>query len=165
MKLKYIILLVFTMGLFASCDPNDTMDTPKTEILGAGQMLPGEWWVTYTVDGADIYGVGYTMLSTYNNADNASNKLFITDNENFWSFKVEADADINANTFSITDGTELLYDDATTITNGKVIPGGGTTKGGNVTDSIYMEIVWASEPGTTYVASGVRRTGFLEDEY
>lgn len=120
----------------------------------------GEWWVTYKVDVGgelvDIYSWGYTRLLTFNTAANTTDSIWVTDNGNFWTFQVKAGVDVPSRTFAVTAGNEIFYDDATTITNGKVIerPDG---------DSIYMEIEWASDPGTIYVTSGRRVKGFLDN--
>ncbi|MFA5417629.1 MAG: lipid-binding protein [Bacteroidales bacterium] len=162
--MKKILIIGFTLllGIMMSCDK---MKDPKVDYVNLGKYLPGEWWVTYTVDGVDIYDMGHTVLTTSNTAANTSTDMWVTDNGNFWTFQVKATADPGNYTFSVIDGTDIMYDDTTTITNGRVFIDGGISKAGNVTDSIYMEIKWASDPGTIYVCSGVRRTGFLDDEY
>ncbi len=160
--MKKILIISFTLllGFMMSCDK---MKDPTVDFVNLGKTLPGEWWVTYTVDGADVYG--HTVLTTSNTAANTSTEMWVTDNGNFWQFQVKANANAESNTFSVVEGADIIWDDNTTITDGKVIINGGMSKAGNVTDSIYMEIEWASDPGTIYVCSGVRRTGFLDDEY
>jgi len=162
--MKKILIISFTLllGFMMSCDK---MKDPVVDYVNLGKTLPGEWWVTYTVDGVDIYGAGHSVLNTFNTAANTSTDMWITDNGNFWQFQVKANADVANNTFSVVKGVDLIWDDSTSVSNGKIFINGGITKAGNVADSIYMEIEWASDPGTIYVCSGVRRTGFLDDEY
>ncbi|WP_409187208.1 lipid-binding protein [Antarcticibacterium sp. 1MA-6-2] len=51
------------------------------------------------------------------------------------------------------------------MTNGKVLLDAATTSGGNITDSIHMNVEFSDDPGTVYTLAGYRRTGFLEDEH
>ncbi len=122
--------------------------------------LNGEWWVTYRVDVGgelvDIYDWGYTRLLTFNTAATTADSIWITDQGNFWTFQVKAGINLQAKSFSVTEGTEIVYDDATTIQNGQVVEMAGG-------DSIYMEIEWESDPGTIYVCSGRRVKGFLDN--
>ena len=160
--MKKILIISFTLllGFMMSCDK---MKDPVVDYVNLGKTLPGEWWVTYTVDGVDKGG--HSVLTTFNTADNTSTDMWITDNGNFWQFQVKVNADVNSNSFSVIKGVDIVWDDSTSVSNGKIFIDGGITKAGNVADSIYMEIEWASDPGTIYVCSGVRRTGFLDDEY
>ena len=116
--------------------------------------IAGTWWVTYQFDdGAgnigDWYGVGYTKLFVYNTSlDNDS--IWIDDHDNFWQYKVKSF--YTGSTFSVDQGNDVRWGDATTVAKGQVIDN----------DSIYMEIEWASDPGTIYICSGVRYDGFGE---
>jgi hypothetical protein len=54
------------------------------------------------------------------------------------------------------------------VQQGKVLLKEGRSTSGVVTDSIYFEVSFDDDTpayGTTYIVSGVRRTGFLEDEH
>ena len=52
------------------------------------------------------------------------------------------------------------------IKSGKIIPDGGKSKTGVVTDSISFVVGFGDDtPGFEYVVSGHRRTGFVEDDY
>ena len=165
MKLKYIFILFAMVVALGACDPNDTIEEYSTEYTSVGEMLAGEWYVTYKVDGVDVYDMGYTKVSTYNNAANDVDKLWIDDHKNFWWMNALMDCDVKTNTFSATDAAELYDGITVTITNGQVIPGGGKTAAGNVTDSIYMEVAYSNDSPRVWTVSGVRRTGFLEDEH
>lgn len=153
-KILYITLSIFAL-VFFSCEK----DEPEVEYISTWPVS-GEWWVTYkfdydgTVD--DWYGVGYTRLLTFNTASNTGDSIWITDNGNFWQFQVKVPVNMGTKTFAINEGADIVWEDPTTITNGKVIelPDG---------DSIYMEIEWASDPGTIYICSGRRVKGFGYD--
>lgn len=166
MKFKYIIVLLVMVSSFVACDPNDTIEEYSIEYVSPiGEMLAGEWYVTYKVDGVDVYDMGYTKVTTNNDAANEGNKLWIDDHKNFWWMKALLNCNVEDLSFSATDAAELYDDITVTITNGKVIPNGGLTAAGNVTDSIYMEIVYSNDAPRVWTVSGVRRTGFLEDEH
>lgn len=159
--MKKILIISFTMllGFMISCDK---MEDPTVDYVNLGKTLPGEWWVTYSTGGVNY---GHSVLTTFNTAANNSTEMWITDNENFWQFQVKVTTDVANNTFSVIKGVDLIWDDSTSVSAGKIFPNAGITKAGNVADSIYMEIEWVSDPGTKYICSGVRRTGFLDDEY
>lgn len=166
MKLKYIIVLLVMVSSIVGCDPNDTIDDYAIEYVSpSGEMLQGEWYVTYKVDGVDVFDVGYTKVSLYNTSENTGNQLWIDDHQNFWWMKALLDINVEVLTFSATDSEEVYDDITVTITNGQVFPGVGMTAAGNVTDSIYMEVAFSNDSPRVWTVSGVRRTGFLEDEH
>ena len=156
---KSILLAALGAILFTSCDKN-LPDVGGT----TPEKLANEWWVTFTVDGDDIYGLGHTKLVTYNTAAN-NNEIWIDDQEHTWEYKVKALADLNNLTFSANQATDQYHGISVNIANGKVLPGAGRSRTGNVSDSIYMEVEFSDDPGTTYVVSGHGRTRFDEDEY
>lgn len=160
MKLRYIYILLVMVVALGACDPNDTIEDYKTETTSIGAMLAGEWYVTYT-DIATGDEWDFSKITTYNTAEN-TDKMWIVGSESYWDFKRVVDVNVEENTFSIegVDGdNNALY-----VKNGQVFPGLGTTDAGNVTDSIYMEVEFASR-GMKMILAGVRRTGFLEDEH
>lgn len=167
-KTIIIVFLVLTVGLGTSCN-YDTFEEVDIEYTSTFP-INGEYYVQYLVDDGtgelvDIYNWGRTILTITNDARNQGDSIVITDNDNFWEFKVKAAVDMNSLTWSVNEGYDYVWNDATTITNGQFFKDQGLSRDGNVTDSIYMEITWESDPGTTYVVAGVRRTGFLEDEW
>ena len=127
------------------------------------QEMAGEWWIKVYL-GEDAL-TGYNLISTFNTAANTDKDIFIDDHE-LWPFKVHATADLSGMTFS---GSSLdnLYDETITVNilEGKIIEGAATTSGGNTADSIYLRMEFADDPGTEYIYSGYKRTGFLEDEH
>ena len=62
-QFKFIIFLSLFLGV-VSCDLTEAPAIEGVEI----QEMTGEWWVTFTVDGQDIYGLGYNLITTYNTA-------------------------------------------------------------------------------------------------
>jgi hypothetical protein len=162
--MKKIIAILFASFTFISCKKN--LPDPG----GAStQAMANEWWVTYTVNGADVLGIGHVQIATYNSSAN-NNELWVDDLGNVGaahSFKAKTTADLNNLTFSATNASNENYSGGTTpqtvtISNGKVLLNAAHSKSGNVTDSIYMQ---ASISGTTYTISGYARTSWPEDDY
>lgn len=150
------------LTVIASCQEEIEVGHTATGIMA------GEWFVemSETDEGGNIVAnYGYSNLITYNTSDNNETEMWLTDDDTFWWYKVKVNINLEDLTFSVTDGVDLRFDDNTTITNGKIIPNAATPPSGVKADSIYFEVEWASDPGTIYVGSGYRRTGFLEDEH
>ncbi len=177
-KILNLVLIAAVLLSVTSCTKLYEMNQPKEKEVEYSAVWPlaGEWWVVYRFDNGsgvldDYYGVGHTQLLTYNTAAEDNNKLWISDAGNFWTYTTKANCNVDAATFSGTDVQNTadnggaLYDIKMTITDGKVIKDGGKSASGVVCDSIYFKIEYADDPGTIYHCSGVRRTGFLEDEY
>ena len=141
-KIIFSILFVFTLIIAISCEKADKWKDFQT-FDPANLPITGQYHVSWYLNGA-VQGKP-TILSLY--ASPNKDGVWVDDNKEFWSFKVKAN--FNGNTFSITKGVELLYDDSTTIKNGAV-----------TNDSIYMEVEWVSDAGNTYVCRGKRQTGF-----
>jgi hypothetical protein len=172
MKNKIIIIgLLLGVISFYSCsklfDANQP-DDPKVK-YSSTYPLSGEWWVKYYADeaGTEDVGGGYFPLYTYNTAANDGKEFWISDQGSFWTYTVKCPVNMTSKTFA---GNELVstvtdYDIKVNVTLGKVIVNGGRSTSGVVTDSIYMALEYEDDPGTIYYAAGVRRTGFLEDEW
>lgn len=161
MKLNLLILLgLFVFG-FTACDLGDDPAVGGT----ATEEVAGEWWTTFTIDGEDIYGIGYQVITTSNTAANVPTEFLITDDGHTWDYKVKVPLNLDAKTFGGTGLENLAYDITVNVTNGKILPGAAISTGGNVTDSIYFEVEFSDDPGTIYEVAGYRRTGFLEDEH
>lgn len=168
---KAIYLLMMCAGvLLASCE--------KDEIGGtATEALAGEWYVT--VDGVDangevlyedVFGVGHTLLYTYNTAANVPTEMYVDDAGNFWEYKVKVDSDVNALTFS-TEGAVAneAYECDVTIESGKVLPGAATTPHGTPADSIVFYVTFSDDENVPSAYSklkvaGYRYTGLAQDE-
>lgn len=131
-----------------------------------GHELAGEWYVTYTVGGVDIYDFGYSTMMTYNTAAADGQQIWVTDQGHFWDYQAKVNANPEGMTFGQSDSVQNeAYDIRMIVKNGVVIPDGGKSKTGVVVDSISFVIEFADDPGTEYVCSGHRRTGFEEDDY
>jgi hypothetical protein len=66
---------------------------------------------------------------------------------------------------SVSDSIVYMPNTPVTVLNGKIFPKGGHSRTGVVTDSIYMQVLFAKFPGDTLTIAGVSRTGFVDDEY
>lgn len=142
----------------------------------ANNELSGEWFVHYdhSVFGADPFGVGYSRILTSTTAGASASDLIITDEANFWDYRVKAKMDISSMSFGSSDTLVSFvdgYDIKVLIRNGRVIEDAITTAAGVQTDSIYFEIWFEDLDGATGITSdtlfvsGYRRTGFTEDEH
>ena len=169
MKINYwhILLLFLGLGLTTACEKDD----PEIQNT-ATYPVSGEWWVTYQVRNAEgqleDVGGGYYPLLTYNTASNRPDSIWVSDANSFWEYQVKAGLDLPNRAFAINEGQNVAYDSKVRIANGKVLMGQGRSTSGVVTDSLYLEVAFDDdeEPyGTTYIVSGHRRTGFLEDEH
>lgn len=164
------ILTVSLLFIMASCKTEDIEPG-----AAANNELSGEWFVNYdhNVYGPDPFGVGYTRLITSTSASQSATELIITDEENFWTYRVKASMDVSTKTFGGQDTlANFIGDDIKIlIRNGRIIEDAVTAESGVVTDSIYFEL-WFEDledatgiPSDTLFVSGYRRTGFLEDEH
>jgi hypothetical protein len=167
----YILTLCLALGIITACEKDD----PEIQNT-ATYPVSGEWWVTYQIRNAEgqleDYGGGYYPLLTFNTASNRPDSIWISDAHSFWSpngFQVKAGLDLSNRSFAINEGINISTDGTKVrIVNGKVLLNEGRSTSGVVTDSLYMEVAFDDddEPfGTTYIVSGHRRTGFLEDEH
>ena len=164
---KFLSILALASVVLVSCEKE------KPEVGGTGaEKIANEWWVRLTLDGDDLYHLGHFKMSTYNTAS-SKDSIWVDDLKNGWGFKAKAAVDLNSLTFGGANVQNLYYNpdkpasfpQTVTIANGKVLPGVGVSKTGNPTDSIYLEVEFADDPGTKYVLSGHGRTQFAEDEY
>lgn len=169
MKNNILILAAFLVLIVASCKTED-IDPGKA----ANNDLSGEWFVEYNhpVYGHDPFDAGYTRLLTSTTTSQSATELIITDEENFWEFRVKAKMDIGSLTFGSADTLrDYIHDVKCLIRNGKIVKNAVTTDAGIVTDSIYFEVWFEDLEGATGIeddkllVSGYRRTGFLEDEH
>lgn len=142
----------------------------------ANNDLSGEWFVHYdhSTFGPDPFGVGYTKIVTSTTASESASDLIITDEGNFWEYRVKARMDVSSKTFGSSDTLRSFIEDndiKVLVRNGRIIEDAITTASGVEADSIYFE-VWFEDlegatgiPSDTLFVSGYRRTGFLEDEH
>jgi len=161
MKRIFVIVAGLAMVTFLSCSKKP--DTGGT----ATQSMANEWWAELVLpSGSNYYGAGaFGHIYTYNSSAN-TNEIWIEDPNQLWNFKIKAAADVNAGTFSANNVTSVVsgYNIKVTVTEGKIIPNGGHSKTGNITDSIYMKVKFEDDP-TTFTIRGHARTRFSEDDY
>lgn len=171
-KLKYnsikAILGLFLLFSFSSCDEGGNPNPGGTSV----ETMSGDWYVELLLDGDDVYGLGYNLLSTYNTSSNNGTQMWIDDHE-LWPMKVKANVDTSTltisgssleNLYSYTSGGVEVFP-MVTITNGEIIKNGATTTGGHTSDKISFNVEFSDDPGTIYQMVGYKRTGFLEDEH
>lgn len=162
--LKYITLCLFIVGM-GSC--------AKEEIGGtAVQDMCGEWYVV--VDGVDAngnvtmedpFGMGYFPIYTYNTNSNVPTEMYVDDQGAFWEFRVIANVDYAAMTFSVNGAVDDYNDITVDIAKGSILKDGAKSQAGYTADSIsflvkfsdddyinqgYWEYLWVH---------GYRRTG------
>lgn len=166
-----IIIALFAM-VVSSCDLKEDYEIEKSKVVEAA----GQWFVLYNHEtfGEDPFGAGFTSLKTFNTSADDGTEIWLTDEGNFWDYKVKIPIDINNLTFG---GEDTLtnavtdYDIKVIVRNGKIIKNASVQPSGATTDSIYFEI-WFEDlqdateiPNDKLLVSGFRRTGFLEDEH
>jgi hypothetical protein len=176
MKMKNILSKLFMLIFMVSFFSCETMDDYEVEYSPVWP-LAGEWWVTYSVDGSQIGG--HSKLYTYNTAADVAEEMWVdgtfanvvggSGQDLPYKFKVvsnPAETSFSAsNVENTVDGTEF------SVSNGTVIEDGGTSIIGVTTDSIAFEMTVADpaayglNSGDVILVSGIRRTGFLEDDY
>ncbi len=140
MKKIIPIAVLSWLVLFSNC----SKDLPDPGATAAVSMA-NEWWVTFSQDGVDLLGA-HVKVSSYNTATN-DDSLWLDDLGNIWNFKCKTLANFQALTFSADSSQNDYYDIRVHIANGKIFKGGGVSKTGNKTDSIYMEASFGDDPG------------------
>nr|WP_322625165.1 lipid-binding protein [uncultured Flavobacterium sp.] len=133
----------------------------------AAQSMSGEWYINIYDEASGDIQVENALHRTY--GDN-NGGLWISDRANatqFYGWWLESTVSINTSdlTFSGNDRPNFADDSEVTITEGKIIKGGGHSTTGVVVDSIYFKGVFNYDPGTTLIFAGHGRTGFEEDEH
>lgn len=165
---KYISIAFAAVAMcfgVAGCSVETDEEPGGTNI----EKMAGRWEVTVSV----VDQAGNTLaelddmdaLMTYNTADNSTDKMWITDSNDFRAFTMKVDIDYKARTFSC---NQVDYDakgtGQATITNGKILEGAAKNLHGMPNDSIVFDITFSDdeEPGTIYRIAGQRYTGFYE---
>ncbi len=169
--MKKIVKYLFVIGLvtiFGSCDDELHIYYSSTA------ELDGNWYVKYNhaTYGEDPFNVGYTPLYTYNTATDNGQEIWLSDEANFWDYKVRIAANPGGLSFgssaevtSIVDGYEIKV----IIENGKIIKNAVELPSGVMADSIYFEVWFEDLAESTEIENdrllvgGYRVTGFPED--
>lgn len=150
---------IFSIFFLASCQKEEEIGGTST------QDIAGDWFVQYSDDGGKTFHSDYFHFATYNTASNNPQEMWLDDLGTFWEMKGKVNLNLNAMTFNGTNVKEV-YNDITFNVDGKVLKGAAKGPGsGTKTDSIYMKVEFSDDPGTEYILSGYKRTGFLEDEH
>src|ERR1700693_33873 len=100
-KILFAIFMVMTI-LFISCKKD--LKPANTAAVNAANG----WCVTFTLGGADVYGLGTVFISTYNTSAN-DDSLWVDDLGHLWDFKCKAKVDYNNLTFSTTNAQNQYY--------------------------------------------------------
>ena len=163
-QIKLMFVLIALVAFTTSCQKEY-----EPEMI-TGHELSGEWYVTYTIGGVDVYGVGYTTLLTNNTAAADGKQIWVSDQGHFWDYKAKVSSNVEGMSFgqsdSLNNADELGYPIKLIIKSGKIFPDGGRSKTGVVVDSISFVVGFGDDaPGTEYTVSGHRRTGFEEDDF
>jgi hypothetical protein len=170
---KYILFTAIFALAFASCDMKEDYEEINSEVVEAA----GEWYVLYNHSqyGVDAFGVGLTAIITYNTSADDGTEIWLSDEGNFWEYKVKLPVNLATMTFgsdNVVTNEIDGYDIGVRIMNGKILKDASTYHDSGATaDSIYFEL-WFEDleaEGTgiandTLYVSGFRRTGFMEDE-
>ena len=161
----YGVILLFGLT-FVSCDATSDLDPGGTAV----QDMAGDWFVHLLADDgtgtlADIYGIGFYKITTYNTSADDGTELFV-DDHGLWPMKTIVNVNLGGKTFS-GDALANEYDETITVNvmGGVITPGGATTTGGNTSDAISFRVIYSDDPGTEYTIEGYKRTGFFEDEH
>lgn len=152
--MRNIVILILVLGAASlwACS-KDLPDSGGT----ATEALSNEWWATDN-------GAGVRKITTYNTSDHQ---------DSMWismtaapAFRIKVKVDPSSLTFSVQNSKNIIGNlNTINITNGKVIPKGGKSQDGNITDSIYLEAEYSNDPGVKHIFSGVARTRFQADDY
>lgn len=156
--MKYFFIAI-ALILLSSC---------KKELPTVGgtsaQSMANEWWVTFTLNGQDVFNLGHQKITTYNTANN-DNNMWVDDLQHLWQFKVKTPADFKNLSFGVSHAQNQYYNITVDIMNGKVFPLKGHSKTGNVTDSIYFQTRFSDDSTNVYTISGTARTQWPQDDY
>lgn len=154
-------MVILSSALFTSCDEGGDPDAGGTTTA----KYAGEWYIDVSEANGDLLEE-HVLHSTYNTAAN-DNTMWIDDKHIYYELKSKVIMNLENGTFSSKDAANVIDNKGTfvTITEGKIIHNGGKTKGGHVVDSIAFKAEFSYDPGVIINFNGVKRTGFLEDEY
>lgn len=162
---KYISVILF-IAAFTSCESEEGFEDITVIQSSTPKELTSDWYVValWPDDLTPAFGGDYVVVTTSNSADNDRTTMIIDDHRNWMEFRTKIDINPSDLTFTGSDGIELYFDGAITLTSGSVTKGTFTTITGAVVDEIHFEAEFDWFPGTSFVFLGHKRTGFLEDE-
>ena len=166
----YLVLGIIASLFFYSCDKKEDYVNEKSNVVD----VAGEWYVSYdhATYGKDPWNIGLTTMITYNTSSDVKDSIWISDIGHFnRSYTVKIPVDINNLTFGSSDTVISVDADSLKIIieDGKIYKGVAKMQSGVMSDSIYFKLYFEGLEGTgipndRMLVSGVRRTGFIEDE-
>ena len=182
MKKYSFFFILFTSVAFFSCK-KEGYKAPASNTVA----MAGRWWYElikdansdgiFNEDDGDELLVSYAdygapdLITTNTNA-NDKDSVLITDqfSPGFgqWPFKVHVPVDVASLTFTPASGllNKALSDGETVrVIEGKILKNAATTLSGGRSDSIFLRLEFSDDEGTQYMFSGLRDTGFPEDQY
>lgn len=156
--MKKIFAILFISILFTACQKDFPVKYTET------YEMAREWFVK-AKDGTTDLDV-YRKLITYNSVENVNSLLWVDGSAIAVpsSFKFKSTIDYTAKTFAVGTYADDFGGADISVVQGIIIPDGGMSKTGVVTDSIHLVVTFAGDP-IQYIYEGHSRTGFLEDEY
>jgi len=187
------VLLVVFLASCSKADTSTQPNGYASTQLGntATVNMSNSWWVNVFLPGTGNLTPLPIFFQTYNTVANTTDSMWVDDFQNLGlaaavgypvslgtgpdslaglgtDFKCKVAINYSKYTFSTTNSVNYYGDTATTLVTvigGQIFPKGGISLAGNVTDSIYMKVVFSSNTADTFTVSGVARTEFDEDDY
>lgn len=171
---KYIFLIILAAAFtFVACDVETDVEPGGTSV----EKMAGFWTVNVDavdengeVVAEDPFGLGHSQVNTFNTAANVATEMWITDDGNFWDYKLKVDVDYAARTFTSNGPKDnTSYESKVTIDGGKVLEGAAHTPSGMPADSIVFYVSFdddtypAKYGWAKYRVAGFRYTGFASD--
>lgn len=168
-KINYIFSILFVLLIIQSCDKKDDFVNENSETVD----VAGDWFVKHFH--SDISAnPEYINAMTFNTSSDVPDSIWLTDDGNFWDYKVKIPCNVADLTFGGSDtaiNSVSGYPIKVVVRNGKIMKSVSKQPSGFVADSIYYEI-WFEDledasgiANDTIIVSGFRRTGFVEDEH
>lgn len=174
--IKNLFIMCFFLVFASGCETYKDYEMEFSPVY----PLSGEWLVRFTDPSVSPSTSGLWVLSTFNTADNATDKMWIrataakntanaTNNQATpGRFVGKINCDVAGLTFNGTDVVNSFSTATTsmtfTITEGKIIIDGYDTATGGKTDKISFTMTDSRKPGVTYTVEGYRRTRWYDDE-
>ena len=161
--------------LLASCQ--EEYKAPESKTVS----MSGRWWTELYFDGDQtgiptedglIYAYadfGDYGIVTSNSASN-SDSVVIDDHQGSWPFRLKTPVSVSdlkflpATVLNINEDY-IGSDETVRVIDGKILKGAARTKSGAVADSIFLEFEFSDDPGSYYIYTGHRDSGFPEDQY
>ncbi len=171
--IKKLFILCFILVFAASCETYKDYEIEYSPVY----PLSGEWVVRFTDTSVTPATSGLFILSTYNTAENSTDKMWIRATSTSATaaniaytgrFTGKINCNVAAKTFGGENTANTYYTTAPlhtfTITGGTVLTDGYDTATGGKSDKITFTITDTRKPGKTITVSGFRRTRWLDDE-